>query len=610
MITVLIVDDMQSSRMVLQMILEENFEDINIFEAASGVEGLEIVASEQINIILSDIEMPEMNGFEFAKVLKEDPTTTNIPLIFISSHSLEEYVKNTEATWGFDILQKPVIKGILTAKIINYINMQQIIEKKSMLIDENIIYSETDEKGIITSVSKAFINISGYSKEELIGKNHNIVRHPSMKAKTFEEMWKTIKEGNTWEGIIKNLKKSQEEAYTLKATVFPIYSDGKITGYGSARQDITQQVESVEQFEKILNAQLSIVVITKGKELVHVNDVLFDEFGFESIEDFRSKHKCICELFIEKQAAHLMPQMGSLNWIEYLQENSHKINEAYMIDIDGNEKVYHVSHRGHLQEDEHIIIFDDITEIKQQNAILFKQSRFAEMGEMIGMIAHQWRQPLSAMNALMIKLNMKRRLGDLSDQDWKESYAKHNELTSYMTTTIDDFKNFFKSNNETVEIEINEIVSKPYRLVEGLLTKQNVAFSIVYEDEGIENLKVKISSAKLDQVFLNLYKNALDEFISKDKRDGTITVTCKKLPRAIIFRVCDNAGGIPDSVLEKVFDAYFSTKADNGTGIGLYMTKMIVEQHAKGNIEAYNEGEGACFQVSIPIETSDMNKGL
>ena len=435
-----------------------------------------------------------------------------------------------------------------------------------------------------------------------------------MDSSIFEDMWNTIKQGNKWEGIITNLKKNKTDSYILKATAFPIFSNGKITGYGSARQDITKQIQASNEFRKILNAQLSIVVITQGKELIRVNDVLFEKFGFKNLADFRSQYACICELFIKKDTPHLMQQMGDLNWLEYILKHKDKIHEAYMIDADGNETVYHVSHRGFLKNDEQIIIFDDITEIKNQSALLFKQSRFAEMGEMIGMIAHQWRQPLSAMNALMIKLNMKRRLGDLSDESWKESYAKHNELTSYMTTTIDDFKNFFKENKETVEIKVDEIVSKPYRLVEGLLAKQNVTFKIVYEDEDndedIENLKVKISSAKLDQVFLNLYKNALDEFISKERRDGTITVSCKKLPKALIFRVCDNAGGIPEKVLEKVFDAYFSTKADNGTGIGLYMSKMIIEQHAKGSIEAYNTGDGACFQVSIPIEISDSSRGM
>ena len=611
MINVLIIDDMPSSRMVLRMILEENFEDMDITEAASGVEGLEVLESKTINIILSDVDMPEMNGFEFAREINKYSSTKNIPLIFISSHSTEEYINGTETDWGYDILQKPVIKDILVAKIVNYINMHQVIESKANLIDENIVYFETDLEGIMTHVSKAFVTVSGYTKEELIGSSQSILKHPDMDPVVYTKMWETLKSGEKWEGIVTNLKKDGLGSYTLKATSFPLFTHGKISGYASARQDITTQVEANIKFEKILNAQSSIVIITDGEKILEANNSLYDDFGFKGLEDFRSQYNCICEMFIEKDVAHLSQQMGDKTWLEHIKADRTGLHEAYLMDAEGRERVYQVKYRGELEEGgNNIIIFDDVTEMKQQTKTLFKQARFAEMGEMIGMIAHQWRQPLSAMNALMIKLNMKRRLGELQDDDWKESYAKHNELTSYMTTTIDDFKNFFKNNTDVISIKVDEIVAKPYRLVEGLLTKQNVEFSIEYEDEGTQDLMVQISSAKLDQVFLNLYKNALDEFISKDRRDGTIKVSCKRMPKALIFRVCDNAGGIPETVLEKVFDAYFSTKADNGTGIGLYMTKMIVEQHAKGEIIAYNVDGGACFQVSIPIETSDMKKGI
>ena len=602
MISILLVDDMASNRTIISMMLDDYFKEINIYEAATAKDALDFISKNKVNIILSDIEMPEMNGFDFVRELKQHIRTKHIPIIFVSSHSLEEYSKNTKDIKGFDFIHKPVDKDILVSKILNYVNMYEVIEKKSALVEENIIYSEVDLDGVITSASQAFCNISGYSKEELIGQPHNIVRHPDMKSETFKELWSTVQEGKTWTGTVTNLKKGGKDNYTVKATVFPLYNNGKIYGYGSERQDISKEIEARNDFEKILNAGLSIVLVSSGMKLLKANKVLFTDYGFKDFEDFKSQHDCVCDLFIEKDVPHLKKYMGDQTWVEYIKERPDEIHEAYMIDVHKKERVFRVTYRGLLKDSQDIIILDDITEIKEQTNLLFKQSKFAAMGEMIGMIAHQWRQPLSAMNALMIKLNLKRKLKQLDDITWKESYAKHSELTTYMTTTIDDFKNFFKDSNEKHKVKVSEITEKPYRLVEGLLKKQNVTFEVIYEDESLKDELYFISSSKLDQVFMNLYKNSLDEFISKAQDNGSIKITCIKVPKALIYHVYDNAGGIPSNIIERIFDPYFSTKADNGTGIGLYMTKMIVENHIHGKIDVYNYGDGACFSIAIPVE--------
>ena len=129
-----------------------------------------------------------------------------------------------------------------------------------------------------------------------------------------------------------------------------------------------------------------------------------------------------------------------------------------------------------------------------------------------------------------------------------------------------------------------------------------IKFDIVYTID--ENTKVKTKPSKFDQVMINIYKNALDEFKAQNRQDGIITVVVAEHEDNIILEISDNAGGIPENILANIWDAYFSTKDKNGTGIGLYMTKILVEQHLKGDICAYNNDKGAVFRITVPLDAS------
>lgn len=169
-----------------------------------------------------------------------------------------------------------------------------------------------------------------------------------------------------------------------------------------------------------------------------------------------------------------------------------------------------------------------------------------------------------------------------------------------MSNTINDFKNFFQDTNSNEKILLEELVYKSYELIAPALNEKLVNLKIVIEDD-CQQLILKINSSKISQVFLNLYKNSLDEFKSKQIENPYIQTKCYKNNSYIVIEISDNAGGIPQNIINKIFDPYFSTKSKNGTGIGLYMSKIIIEQHLSGLIDVTNENNGACFKIMLPL---------
>lgn len=244
-----------------------------------------------------------------------------------------------------------------------------------------------------------------------------------------------------------------------------------------------------------------------------------------------------------------------------------------------------------------MIVFNDITKIKQQTKMLEEQSRFAAMGEMISMIAHQWRQPLTTMTTIFSKMKLMQEMGMLTSDGFDTNYEKLTNLTQYMTKTIEDFRNFFKSDVAREKITLTELVEKPKRLVEPTFLNYEVSFNMEFYCDA--EMIVKLPISKFDQVLLNLYKNSLDEFKSKDIRDPFITVKVYETQKELILKICDNAGGIPEDIISKIFEPYFSTKSKNGTGIGLYMSKVIIEDHLQGKIGVENEKDGAVFTIEL-----------
>ncbi len=235
-------------------------------------------------------------------------------------------------------------------------------------------------------------------------------------------------------------------------------------------------------------------------------------------------------------------------------------------------------------------------ELKAKNSMLIHQSRFAAMGEMIGNIAHQWRQPLNALGLLLQNIEIAYQHGDLDDAYLDRSVKKGTRLTVQMSQTIDDFRNFFRPNKIAEMFNIHDSVHKAIELIRPSLVNDEIAITFT----GDQTLQVMGFPSEFSQVILNLLTNAKDELIERSIPHKNIYIRLHQDKEAIHIEIEDNAGGIRDEVIEKVFDPYFSTKEEGkGTGIGLYMSKTIIENNMKGRLIVTNTSQGACFSIIL-----------
>ncbi|MFY9075749.1 PAS domain S-box protein [Malaciobacter mytili] len=360
-------------------------------------------------------------------------------------------------------------------------DVETALSKSLDIANKYIIMSRTDKRGIITEVTEAFCEISGYKKEELIGQAHNIVRHPDTNPLVFKELWNTILSGKIWKGEIKNRKKNGSY-YWVSATIEPNFNiNGEITGFVAIRQDITSKKE-----------------------------------------------------------------------------------------------------------------------VEEQQNILVEQSKSAAMGEMISMIAHQWRQPLQAVSILIQKLPLMKMIeGEISDEVLNQVVDDVAVQLEYMSKTIDDFRDFFKPDKEKEEIYISKIIDKALDFLAYMLKVDTIKLTKFDLEDSLVNIHIN----EVVQVLINIIKNARDAMNEKIKDNNKIlNIKYYKENNYAIIEIEDNAGGIPENIINRVFEPYFSTKTNkNGTGLGLYMSKTIIEQHSHGRLSVSNSNLGAVFKIELPL---------
>ncbi len=364
------------------------------------------------------------------------------------------------------------------------INQTEALKQSQETLSENVLYSKTDSRGIITEASDVFCKLSGYSKEELIGRSHNIVRHPDIPKSHYKELWATLKNKQTWHGEFKNLRKDGGY-YWVDATISPEYDkDGNFIGYLSIRHDITAK----KSFEE------------------------------------------------------------------------------------------------------------------QQN-LIFEQAKMASMGEMIANIAHQWRQPLNSISLCASGIKLDKEFGTLTDEKTDIFIKTIVDNTEYLSTTINTFRDFIRGDGKKVKINICDLVSKGVALAKDSLADNQIQLinNIVPKENG-EPLYVEVSVNEFSQVIINILSNAKDVILERNIQNGSIQLNSAKEEDKVIITIEDNAGGIPEKILPKIFEPYFTTKHQSqGTGLGLHMSYRIINESIHGKIYAKNTNNGAKFFIEIPL---------
>jgi PAS domain S-box-containing protein len=364
-----------------------------------------------------------------------------------------------------------------------------LYEQYIKAIESSNIVSRTDIDGIITFVNDEFCRISGYTEDELIGRNHNIVRHPDVPAETFEKLWNAILNKKTYSSLVKNLAKNGSTFY-VNTTITPILNEeGEIDEFIAIRYDVTKEVELQMQ----------------------------------------------------------------------------------------------------LQEKQEMLLW---------------QSRFASLGQMMANIAHQWRQPLTELNLSLY--NLKRAAMEHDIERVSSVHQESKKIIQTMSQTIDDFQNFFKPEKEKELFHPHVSLKNALAILTKVLKKEEIEIASNVDNDisivGIQN--------ELTQVLINLIQNAKDALVSNRSHSRLLSIGISQKEGNAIISIEDNAGGIPNNVSGKIFEPYFTTKhASQGTGLGLFMSKLIVEKSLNGNLGFYNTKDGACFTIIIPI-AKEINRVL
>ncbi|MBF0318561.1 MAG: hypothetical protein HQL01_01980 [Nitrospirae bacterium] len=312
--------------------------------------------------------------------------------------------------------------------------------------------------------------------------------------------------------------------------------------------------------------------------------------------------------------------------IEHRVELEHKVNERTQELNDINEKLLvELVERRRLEnalkiktdELEHIneklmeLVQKEVSEHSKKEQLLIQQSRMAAMGEMIGVIAHQWRQPLNAISLIVQDLDDAFIHGEMNREYLKTTIQSTMQYVGFMSQTIDDFKNFLKPSKVKLKFDVKEAVLEIVSMFDGIFKKDSVVMSMensegTYLTTGYPN--------EFKQVILNIINNSRDAIVSRRKAGllersspGGIKIGLGKMEDAesaegvkIIITIVDNGGGIPEDIINRIFDPYFTTKPeDKGTGIGLYMSKTIIENNMGGRLTVQNTDDGAEFTIAI-----------
>jgi len=252
---------------------------------------------------------------------------------------------------------------------------------------------------------------------------------------------------------------------------------------------------------------------------------------------------------------------------------------------------------------------EDITKQKEQELLLIQQSKMASMGEMIGNIAHQWRQPLSAITTHASGSLLYKEMEVLTDEQMIKSFNEIIKNANFLSETIDDFRNFFEESKHKEPFSIIQEVEHIKGIIKNSYINNNIEIVQTQPDEDVICNGIK---NEFGQVLINILNNAKDVLVERDIKNRFVKICIESTKTNCCVKIYDNAGGIPKDILPKIFEPYFTTKHQTqGTGIGLHMSSEIIFKHFKGTLVAINEQfsiadedyYGACFIIDIPLNS-------
>ncbi len=371
--------------------------------------------------------------------------------------------------------------------------------------------------------------------------------------------------------------------------------------------------EQKNLLQTILDIQNEIIIVINDESISECNRRFFEFFGVATINLFYEKHKNLTSLFLNREEM-LYDFEEDTAFLKALIRNKKNKNESYvcMYDRQKEEERFFLVRYDYfpLIENGFVVTFKDMTENlryekmleeknKAQKELLIEQSKLASMGEMLATIAHQWRQPINAINIIIQNLDDLAEYGEATPESITKATKDILNQTSFMNQTIEDFRNFLRPDKIMHPFSAIDAITGIIAILNSTLKKVGVDITFIY-DRGSDYTLLGVQN-EFAQVMLNIIKNAQDVLVEKSVERGSIEIKTLAKDDAIIVSVQDNGGGIPQEYLpDKIFENSFTTKGKSGTGIGLYISKIIVEHNLKGRIEVRNHEGGALFTLTLP----------
>ncbi len=509
--TILIIDDSSFFRHVMSASLQRH--RFQTLEAANGIEALEFLEHHTIDMIITDFEMPRMNGIELIRNVRNDPGHTSIPIILVSSNEATETIVDALKSGANDYLHKPFSSAELYTRVYHILNevahLKALDEQKQ--IYETLFYKASNgiillEAGHIVDCNDASVIMAkAASKEILIGRT------------LFDFLPEYQPDG------VKSMKRLMH------------YLKKQITRFELQ----FLQLDGTPIWVELLHAPLTL----SNRQVNHItlHDITEMKYLKNELEALNS--------FLEKRVAQ------------------------------------------------------EVEKNREQSSFMLQQSRLAQMGEMLSMIAHQWRQPLASITAITGALTIDVLTGSYKEETFEAQLGNITELAQHLSSTINDFRDFFRAHKERVSVTLSDVIQGSLQIIGPSLEGKAIILQVTIED----NVTIQTYANELKQVLLNILKNAEDALLDKKPQHPRIDIRGRREDGYAIIEIEDNGGGIPESIVGSIFDPYFSTKESrDGTGLGLYMSKTIIDEHCQGKLNVSDGTYGACFRIALPVDIASL----
>lgn len=370
-------------------------------------------------------------------------------------------------------------------------------------------------------------------------------------------------------------------------------------------------------FEQLFNnSGVGIVIVDKNRKILEVNSALCDMFGYTyeelvnqstqfihiSEESYVNFRNIALDKVLQQESLNLEYEFRHKNseviWIKISGDRINTTEEVIWILTDITNKIKLENKLSDLNQKLNYKIKEQVDSLREKDNQLQYQSKQAQMGEMLNMISHQWRQPLMAISATTSYLYGKILINEFNKDTFLDELSLIEDSSEYLSNTMNDFRTFFSPNKEKVSTTFEKIVDSTLKIIEPILRNEHIKVELNYECyEEIYSLENEIR-----HVVLSILKNSEDAFFGKSTPHKEISISTYVENKNVILEISDNAGGIKEEYIDKIFDSYFTTKSRKySTGLGLCMSKTIIENNCQGKLFVKNLNNGASFFISLPL---------